>query len=102
MVEGDELKFVYPQSGFDPLQFENLNFNFFFIQPMDNSNYDENKIMSEKPAFILVDVDIHNPEIYESYKQQVVPIVKAFGGEYIARPVRMRSSTTPSSHVLSS
>ena len=41
--------------------------------------------MSEKPAYILVDVDIHNPEIYESYKQQAVPIVKAFGGEYIAR-----------------
>ena len=47
LVEGDELKFVYPQSGFDPLQFENLNFNFFFIQPMDNNNYDENKMMSE-------------------------------------------------------
>ncbi len=43
------------------------------------------KIMSEKPSYILVDVDIHNPEIYESYKQQVVPIVTAFGGEYIAR-----------------
>ena len=41
--------------------------------------------MSEKPAYILVDVDIHDPEIYESYKQQVVPIVKVFGGEYIAR-----------------
>ena len=41
--------------------------------------------MSEKPAYILVDVDIHNLEIYEGYKQQVVPIVKAFGGEYIAR-----------------
>ena len=47
MVKGDELKFVYPQNGFDPLQFENLNFNFFFIQPMDNDNYDENKMMSE-------------------------------------------------------
>ena len=41
--------------------------------------------MSEKLAYILVDVDIHNPEIYESYKKQVVPIVTAFGGEYIAR-----------------
>ena len=41
--------------------------------------------MSEKPAYILVDVDIHNLETYESYKQQVVPIVKAFDGEYIAR-----------------
>ena len=41
--------------------------------------------MSEKPAYILVDVDIHNPQIYESYKQQVVPIAQAFGGEYITR-----------------
>ena len=41
--------------------------------------------MAEKPAYIVVDVDIHNPEIYEDYKKQVVPIVTAFGGEYIAR-----------------
>jgi organic radical activating enzyme len=47
LVEGDELKFVYPQDGFDPLQFEKLNFNFFFIQPMDNEKYNENKMMSE-------------------------------------------------------
>ena len=45
--------------------------------------------MPEKPAYIIVDVDIHNPEIYESYKQQVVPIVEAFGGEYIARGGRL-------------
>lgn len=41
--------------------------------------------MAEKPAYIVVDVDIHNPEIYEDYKKQVVHIVTAFGGEYIAR-----------------
>ena len=41
--------------------------------------------MAGKPAYIVVDVDIHNPEIYEEYKQNVVPIVMAFGGEYIAR-----------------
>ena len=41
--------------------------------------------MADKPAYIVVDVDIHNPEIYEEYKQNVVPIVTAFGGEYIAR-----------------
>ena len=41
--------------------------------------------MSEKPAYIVVDVDIHNPDIYEDYKGKVAPIVKAFGGEYIAR-----------------
>ena len=41
--------------------------------------------MAEKPAYIVVDVDIHNPEAYEDYKGKVVPIVTAFGGEYIAR-----------------
>lgn len=32
---GDELKLVYPQSEFDPAQFESLNFKHFFLQPMD-------------------------------------------------------------------
>ena len=41
--------------------------------------------MAEKPAYIVVDVDIRNPEAYEDYKGKVVPIVAAFGGEYIAR-----------------
>ena len=45
--EGDELKFVYPQVGFEPQQFEKFNFNHFFIQPMDGNNYDENKIKSK-------------------------------------------------------
>ena len=45
--EGDELKFVYPQVGFEPQQFERFNFNHFFIQPMDGNNYNENKIKSK-------------------------------------------------------
>jgi len=32
---GDELKLVYPQAGFDPEQFESLDFKHFFLQPMD-------------------------------------------------------------------
>jgi len=32
---GDELKLVYPQDGFDPAQFESLEFKHFFLQPMD-------------------------------------------------------------------
>lgn len=32
---GHELKLVYPQTGGDPAQFENLNFRSFRIQPMD-------------------------------------------------------------------
>ena len=35
LKNGDELKFVYPQLGFEPQQFEKFNFNHFFIQPMD-------------------------------------------------------------------
>jgi 7-carboxy-7-deazaguanine synthase len=32
---GDEIKLVYPQSGADPEQFEQLAFHHFFLQPMD-------------------------------------------------------------------
>jgi 7-carboxy-7-deazaguanine synthase len=32
---GDELKLVYPQAGFEPEQFEALDFSNFFLQPMD-------------------------------------------------------------------
>ena len=44
---GDELKFVYPQKDFEPIQFESYNFNHFFIQPMDNNDYEKNKKLSE-------------------------------------------------------
>ncbi len=39
---GDELKIVYPQEGIDPKVFEDLNFEHFFLQPMDNENIKEN------------------------------------------------------------
>ena len=32
---GDELKIVFPQPGIDPAQFESLDFDHFFLQPMD-------------------------------------------------------------------
>lgn len=41
--------------------------------------------MSEKTAYIVVDVRIENVEAYERYKQKVVPIVAQFGGEYLVR-----------------
>ena len=40
--EGDELKLVYPQDQLQPEHFEGLNFNHFFIQPMDGPYLDEN------------------------------------------------------------
>ena len=68
--------------------------------------------MSDKPAYIIVDVDIHNPEEYERYKQKVVPIVTSFGGKYLARggemdiindglwrPTRMVLLTFPSASI---
>jgi 7-carboxy-7-deazaguanine synthase len=39
---GNELKFVYPQKGLSPTDFEQLNFQHFFLQPMDGSLRDEN------------------------------------------------------------
>jgi 7-carboxy-7-deazaguanine synthase len=35
---GDELKLVFPQSGFDPAELEDLPFRNFFLQPMDGPN----------------------------------------------------------------
>jgi len=39
---GDELKLVYPQSGAQPEEFESLDFDHFFLQPMDGPRTDEN------------------------------------------------------------
>lgn len=35
---GEELKLVFPQSGFDPAELESLSFRNFFLQPMDGPN----------------------------------------------------------------
>jgi 7-carboxy-7-deazaguanine synthase len=40
--EGNELKLVFPQAGAHPPQFERLNFQHFFLQPMDGPNQREN------------------------------------------------------------
>lgn len=36
VTSGTELKLVYPQEGGDPAQFEGLDFDHFFLQPMDS------------------------------------------------------------------
>ena len=48
LKNGDELKFVYPQLGFEPQQFEKFSFNHFFIQPMDGNNYNKNEKLSKE------------------------------------------------------
>ena len=36
-------------------------------------------------AYLVVDTDLTNPELYESYKLKAAPIAKKHGGEYLAR-----------------
>ncbi|MBT8191401.1 MAG: 7-carboxy-7-deazaguanine synthase [Saprospiraceae bacterium] len=39
---GNEIKIIYPQKGIDPLDFKEYDFEFFYIQPMDNPDRDKN------------------------------------------------------------
>jgi 7-carboxy-7-deazaguanine synthase len=39
---GDEIKLVFPQDGVDPVQFEQLAFEHFFLQPMDGPDLEAN------------------------------------------------------------
>jgi uncharacterized protein (DUF1330 family) len=36
-------------------------------------------------AYVIVDIDIHDPVGYEEYKRLAAPTVTAFGGRYLAR-----------------
>ena len=42
LTSGDELKLVYPQSDAPPERFESLDFDHFFLQPMDGPVVDKN------------------------------------------------------------
>ena len=48
LKKGNELKFVYPQNKLNPKKYEKLNFDYFFIQPMDGINQKENIKKSKK------------------------------------------------------
>jgi len=36
-------------------------------------------------AYLIVDLDIHDPERYEAYKREVPRLIRKHGGEYIVR-----------------
>lgn len=40
--EGDELKLVYPQEDGEPERYEDLDFNYFYLQPMDGPDRERN------------------------------------------------------------
>ena len=48
ITKGNELKLVYPQTGAAPTQFEDLNFEHFFLQPMDGPDIQENTQLTLK------------------------------------------------------
>jgi len=48
LKKGNELKFVFPQNKVNPKKYEKLNFDYFFIQPMDGINQKENIKKSKK------------------------------------------------------
>lgn len=44
--KGSEIKVVYPQKGIDPKDFENMDFEHFYIQPMDSPKQEENTLQA--------------------------------------------------------
>ncbi|MEC7830808.1 MAG: 7-carboxy-7-deazaguanine synthase [Pseudomonadota bacterium] len=45
---GNELKLVYPQENISPKSFENMKFDYFYLQPKYDNNYKENVILARK------------------------------------------------------
>ena len=43
---GNELKLVYPQKGLEPKNFKHLDFDHFFLQPMDGKDLHRNILQS--------------------------------------------------------
>ena len=43
---GNEIKLVYPQEGLDPEEFQDFDFDHFFIQPMDGKDLQKNILQS--------------------------------------------------------
>jgi uncharacterized protein (DUF1330 family) len=37
------------------------------------------------PAYVIVDIDIHDPAVYEDYKKVAPSSIAAYGGKYLAR-----------------
>jgi uncharacterized protein (DUF1330 family) len=51
------------------------------------------------PAYVIVEVNVHDPEKYEEYKKLSLPAVKKYGGKYLARggkAEKLEGTTDPS------
>ncbi len=36
-------------------------------------------------TYVLAQLDVHNPEGFEAYREKVAPLIEAFGGRYLVR-----------------
>ena len=43
------------------------------------------------PALVLVEVSIHNPELYEAYKKHTLATIQKFGGRFVVRGAKTES-----------
>ncbi|WP_373497214.1 DUF1330 domain-containing protein [Aquiflexum sp.] len=43
------------------------------------------------PALVLVEVSIHNPELYEEYKKHTLATIEKFGGRFVVRGSKTES-----------
>lgn len=43
------------------------------------------------PALVIVEVSIHNPELYEEYKKHTLGTIEKFGGRFLVRGVKTES-----------
>ena len=42
LTEGSEIKVIYPQENLNPIDFNNMNFTNYYIQPLDSEDYNKN------------------------------------------------------------
>ena len=48
LTEGSEIKVIYPQENLNPIDFNNMNFTSYYIQPLDSEDYNKNVSKSVK------------------------------------------------------
>ena len=37
------------------------------------------------PAYVVIEIEVHDPQTYEAYKQLAPPAIAQYGGRYLAR-----------------
>lgn len=60
--KGNELKLVYPQTNLPPELFTALDFDHFYLQPMDQSHLPEDRISPEPAQNLTLRYCLHNPQ----------------------------------------